>query len=328
MVVGVYRGLVVVIGEGRHGHVGIDGVVALVVALEVLAEGLGVPAQVEGQLGVIVEGVFLDIGLEILGRCFLEGRHGRHLVVQLDVAEAHLVVGNLAQGIGLGAHVLEVVHGALPVAGEVGNLAGAEEVAPGLLLPAQAFLVVFLGFVHVSLHQETLAQDAAHAGFAVFGDVVQELFSVFDYVVVILGVEAAFQNVELRRLAEAEIVLALAEPLLGLAEVGLGVVHVAQSETGRGCVVRVGFHSLRQDGLGLFPVSVAVRAVTQFVQVFGPLFLGEGLGVYLHQLVPCLFVFLVVKQVLRPQEPHLRHLHMLVKLLHEAGGLLLGAVGL
>ena len=234
VVVGVHGGLVVVIGEGRHRHIGVDGVVPFLVALEVLREGLGVLTQVEGQLGVVVEGIFLDIGLIGVGRCLLEGRHGRHLVVQLDVAEAHLVAGNLAQGIRPVPHLEEAVHGALPVAGKVRYLSGAEDIAPGLPFPVQAFLVVFLGLFHVTPHQEALAEDLAHAGLAVFGHLPDELFPVADHIVVVLVVEAALQDVEAGGLPEAVIVLALVEPPFGLLKIGLGVVDVAQGEGGRG----------------------------------------------------------------------------------------------
>jgi hypothetical protein len=242
--------------------------------------------------------------------------------MQLDVAEAQLVGGYLAQGIGPVPHLLELVHGALPVSGKVGDFSGAEEVAAGLDFSGEALLVVFLGFFYVAFDQEALAEDASQAGFAVFAHLVYDGFSVVYHIVIVLGVEAAFQDIELRRFLESVVVLALFKPVFGLCEVALRIVDVAQGK-GRWCrIVRVLLGVLRQQLLGGFPVSVAVAAVAQLVAVLRQLVGVQVLGVDFLQFGGGVLVSAFVKEVLGQQETHLRHLDVLVVLFEESAGLL------
>ena len=292
-----------------------------IVLAQVLGKGLGVLAQVEGQLGVIIEGVFLDIGLVVQGRCIPEGMHGGHLVVQLDIAEAHLVGGYLAQGIGPLPHLEEALHGALPVVGEVGDFTGAEVVRAVLDALSDAFLIVLPGLVHIAPHQIALAEDAAQAGTAVFGNLRHHLFPVGNHVVVVLLVEAAFEDIVERRLLETVVLLALVKPFFGLREAAPGVMDITQGEGRRGRVVRIKLRGGFQRGHGGIPVSVAVGRIPQLVAVFRQLGLAQMGGIDGPQLGGSLLVLSFVKEVLSPEEAHLGHQGVLMVFLHEGIGL-------
>ena len=268
MVVGVYGRLIIVVLQGRHGHV----VVYLVslfpgaVAVQVFLEGLGVPTQVKGQFGVVVIGVLLDAGRIIQVCGLLEGAHSRHLVLQADIAVTQLVRGNLAQGIGAVPHPGKLVHGALPVLLEIADFAGIKAVAAG----GRGGMVQFVigsCLLHVTQHQVAFAQDAGQVRAAVFRDAVIKFVPVFHHIGVVFPVEAAFQDVVAGQQAETVIGRCLLKPLLGLLEMLLGIVHIAQVVLCRSAVR--GLVHLRQGFLGILPFPYGIGAVTFLVQIFG-----------------------------------------------------------
>ena len=189
VVVGRDGGLVVVVREGGHRHVAVD-LVPLgegVVPLHVVVEGRHVIVQVEGEFRVVEVRVLLDVLVEREGGGVLEGFQGGHLVAQLDVAVAQLVVRDLAQGVRAFGHLAEALHGALPVLHRVQHGAGVEPVgAVADRLFLQVLLVVGTGLLLVSEDEIGLGHDAGEVRLAVRRDLVVDVLAELDHVVVVL----------------------------------------------------------------------------------------------------------------------------------------------
>ena len=206
VVVGRDGGLVVVVREGGHRHVAVDLVPLLegVVPLHVVVEGRHVIVQVEGEFRVVEVRVLLDVLVEREGGGVLEGVQGGHLVAQLDVAVAQLVVRDLAQGVRALGHLAEAFHGALPVLHRIQDGAGVEPVgAVADRLVRQVLLVVGTGLLLVAEDEVGLGHDAGEVRLAVRRDLVVDVLAELDHVVVVLLVEAALEDVVVRQLGEA-----------------------------------------------------------------------------------------------------------------------------
>ena len=238
----------------------------------------------------------------------LERGQGSDLVLQLDIAIAHLVVRDLPQGIRALGHLAEVVHGALPVLHGVQDGAGVEivgTVADRLLL--QVLLIVGTGLLLVAENEVRLGHDAGEMGLAVLRDLVENLLAELHHVVVVFLVEAAFEDVIVRELRETRVRRGFGEPIGGLAEITLRVAHVAQRILGRGRIVGRGkrLHPL-QDRPGKRQVAAAEGTVALLVGIFGNLVLHQLVLRDAVEPVEGLLIGAAVEQVLRPAEVHLR----------------------
>ena len=318
--------------EGGHRHVAVD-LVPLgkgVIPLHVVVEGRHVVVQVEGELRVVEVGVLLDILVPGKGGSVLEGVQGGHLVAQLDVAVAQLVIRDLAQGVRALGHLAEAFHGALPVLHRIQDGAGVEPVGPvagGIV--RQVLLVVGTGLLLVAEHEVGLGHDAGEVRLAVRRDLVVDVLAELDHVVVVLLVEAAFEDVIVRQLREARVHRGFGEPVGGFPEIAQRVADVAQRILGRGRVVgrRQVLHLL-QEHPGEGEVAAAEGAVTPLVGVFGHLaghqfILGDA-----AETVRGLLIEAAVEQVLRPAEIHLRDQGGFGPAVQEGFGALLVAGGL
>ena len=310
VVIGLHGGLVVTVRQGGHRHVTVDLVPLLegVVALHVVVEGRHVAVQVEGQFRIVEIGVLLDVLVIPEGGGILESLHGRHLVAQLDVTVAHLVVGDLAQGVRTLGHLVEAVHSPLPVLHAVQEGTGIEVVRPvadGLVL--QILLVIGTGSLRIPEDEVGFAHDAGEMGLPVRRDLVEQVLAELHDIVVVLLHEAALEDVVVRELREAGVGSGLREPVGRLAEIALGVAHVAQGILG-GCGIvgiRKPLHLLElHPGEG--EVAGAEGAVSLLVHVFRNL---SGEKLILRDAVETIGgvpVETAVEQVLSPAEIHLR----------------------
>ena len=325
-------GLVVMVREGGHRHVAVD-LVPLgkgVIPLHVVVEGRHIVVQVEGEFRVVEVCVLLDVLVERKGGGVLERIQGGHLVAQLDVAVAQLVVRDLAQGIRAFRHLAEALHGALPVLDGIQDGAGVEPVGPvaGRVV-RQVLLVVGTGLLLVAEHEVGLGHDAGEVRLAVRRDLVVDILAELDHVVVIFLVETAFEDIVVRKLGEARVHGGFGKPVGRLAEVAQRVAHVAQRVLGRGRVVgrRQALHLL-QERPGEGEVAAAEGAVALLVGVFGHLAGHQLVLRDAAEPVRGLPIEPAVEQVLRPAEVHLRDQEGFGPAVQEGFGALLVAGGL
>ena len=311
VVIGLHGAHIVVVLESHHGHIGID-LVSLferVVLLQVLLERGGIPVKVERQLGVIVQGVFLDIRRKTEGRCFLECIHGRHLVAQLDVAVTQLIRGNLAQGVRAVFHPGEVFHGTFPVLNHVIDFSGIEKVAPGEFgLVPKVFLIITARLFYIALDEVGLAHDAGQMRLTVFRNFVEQVFSEAEDIIIVLLIEAALQDVVVGKCGETVVLCAELEPGSGLLEILLGIVDIAQGVIRRSGIVRIRevFHT-KQKALGTVPLPLRKSTVPQLVGIFRALSFLDILEGHLIELLQGFLVPLLVKKVQAQLIAHLRH---------------------
>ena len=312
VVVGGHRAGIVAVVQGGQGLVGPNLVVLLLVVVfgDVVAEHRGVVVQVEGQFRVIEIGIFLNGRVKGQDRGVLEGIHGRHLVLGLDVGVTQLVVGNLAQGIHPVRHHGEILHRALPVFHGIQDRTGIEPVAavhPGFLL--EDAVVVGTGFFGVAHHQVRLAQDAGQVRPALLGHAVIQGDAVFHHVAVVFLHELALQQVVVGQIRKARVLGRLFEPGAGLREVFLRIGDVTQGIAGRSRIVRER-HSLDflHPAAGVGQVSPAKVAVGAFKGIFRQFIFGERTRVNEHKLQGGGFIIFLVEGVQRhPVMDAIRH---------------------
>ena len=332
VVVGRDGGLVVVVREGGHRHVAVDLVPfgESVIPLHVVVEGRHIVVQVESEFRVVEIRVLLDVLVERKGGGVLERIQGGHLVAQLDVAVAQLVVRDLAQGIRAFRHLAEALHGALPVLDGIQDGAGVEPVGPvaGRVV-RQVLLVVGTGLLLVAEHEVGLGHDAGEMRLAVLRDLVEDFLSELDHVVVVLFVETAFEDVVVRELGETRIHRGLGEPVGRLAEIALRIADVTEGILGRGRVVgrRKVLHLL-QEHPGNGEIAASESAVAPLVNVFGHLARHQFVLLDAAETVRGLVIETAVEQVLRPAEVHLRDQEGFGPAVQEGFGALLIAGGL
>ena len=190
--------------------------------------------EVESQLGVVEEGVFLDPLVETELGSLPEGIHRRNLVLGLDVGITHLVGSDLPDRVAALAHLAEIVDRRLVVAQAVLQRTGIESV--GRIrhrFVGNGHVIVFLGLAGIALHQIGLGQDAGQAGSALLRNLAIHLVAVLRDIAVILLHELALQHVVGSLLGEAGILRGCLEERECVLEAVLRVGHIAAGILGR-----------------------------------------------------------------------------------------------
>ena len=104
---------------------------------------------------------------------------------------------------------------------------------------------------------------------AVFGNLVKEVFSEADHIIVILLVETALQNIVIGQGGETVVVSGQFEPFRGFLEILLGIVDIPQRIIGGGRVVGVRKSAgAAQEAFCPVPFSLGEGAVSQLIGIF------------------------------------------------------------
>ena len=289
---------VVLVNEGREGHVAVDLVAAGLggPALDVAGEARRVLVEVEDELGVVERRVFRDLGIEVHRGCVLERLHRGHLVVGAQVGVGEVVVGDLAQRVGAVAHLREVLDGAGVVVHGIEHRAGVEVVLAVHPLVGEV-VVVFARLVLVALDQVGLGELPRHALAPPGGQGAVDARAFADDEVVVLLVELAVHDVEIRQRLEARIDRSLPEVGLRLGELLVLIEHHAREVASRGRVVRLRERLQQGQELGrLGVVAQAEGGVAALEDIFGEFFFRQVGGTDEGELRGGLLVFALVEE--------------------------------
>ena len=298
VVVGRHRAGVVLVHEGRQGHVAVDHVAARLggPALDVVGEAGGVLIEVEGQLGVVERSVLRDLGIVVHLRGVVEALHGRHLVVRAQVGVGQQVVGHLSQRIRPAAHLQEIFDGAGVVVDGVEHRARVEEILAVHILVREV-VVVFAGLLFLALDQVGFRQDARHALAALRRERGVDARALADHEVVVLLVEFAVDDVEVRQRLEAAVGRSLPEIGLRPGELLVLIQHDAGEIAARRRVVRLRERLQQGEEAGRFRIlPQAERTESAFEDVLGEFFFLQVFRAHVGELGRGLLILLPVEQ--------------------------------
>ena len=142
---------------------------------------------------------------------------------------------------------------------------------------------------------------------AVRRNLVVDVLTELDHVVVVLFVEAALEDVVIGELGEARVLRGFGEPVGGFAEIPLGIAYITQGILGRcGIVGRREILHLLQEHPGEGEVAASEGAVALLVGIFGNLAGHQLVLRDAAEAVRGLVIEAPVEKVLRPSEIHLR----------------------
>ena len=132
----------------------------------------------------------------ILGCGIPEGLHCGNLVLDLDVAVGHLIVGNLADGVSPGRHPGIILYRTLVILHGVEQGPGVEIILPVIAGGNIGPVIVFLGLCSIAGHEIGLGYDSGEMRPPFFRNPRIEGLAVLHNIFVILVHKPAFKYIE------------------------------------------------------------------------------------------------------------------------------------